>query len=158
MAVCVFVGIDPGKKGAWAVLRTDGTGSRNVSVKVWDDQKFTEDMRDIVSWTQRRSGNVFCVVEKVGAMPGQGVTSMFTFGKSCGYIEGVLRALEIPYQLVPPKTWKKEWSLTNDKNLSVETCRKLFPNVSLKPTERCRNDSDGMAEAVLMAEYARRHC
>jgi hypothetical protein len=28
--------------------------------------------------------------------------------------------------------------------------------VSLLPTERCKKDNDGMAEALLLAEYARR--
>lgn len=154
----VFIGVDPGKKGAYAVIRENADGTQNVSAKAWDDEQFVNDMTDLVSWTERRNGNVFCVVEKVGAMPGQGVTSMFSFGKSCGYIEGVLRAVKIPYQLVPPRTWKKEWSLTNDKNLSIETCKKLFPNVSLKATERCRNDSDGLAEAILMAAWGKRHC
>lgn len=35
-------------------------------------------------------------------------------------------------------------------------CNRLFPGVSLLPTERCRKDNDGMAEALLMAEYAKR--
>lgn len=90
-------------------------------------------------------------------MPGQGVTSMFNFGKSAGYIEGVLTALGIPYQLVMPKRWKAEFTLCGkDKQASIETCKRLFPDVSLRASERCRKDSDGMAEALLMAEFARR--
>jgi crossover junction endodeoxyribonuclease RuvC len=96
-------------------------------------------------------------VEKVGAMPGQGVTSMFNFGKSAGFIEGVLSALLIPYQLIPPAKWKREFSLIGkDKQASIITCRKLFPELDLKRTERCRTDSDGKAEALLLAEWARR--
>ena len=89
-------------------------------------------------------------------MPGQGVVSMFNFGHNLGYIEGLLQAFDIPYQLVPPQTWKKEFCVTSDKNTSIEVCRKLFPHVSLLPTSRSRKPSDGMAEAMLMAEYARR--
>ena len=101
--------------------------------------------------------NVVAAVEKVGAMHGQGVTSMFSFGKSAGFIEGVLTALEIPYQLVPPAVWKKEFSLIGkDKKASVEVCRKLFPKLDLKRTERCKTDSDGKADATLIAEYAKR--
>ena len=81
---------------------------------------------------------------------------MFHFGKAAGFIEGVLCALGIPFQLIPPQRWKKEYSLGSDKQQSVDACRGLFPNVSLLPTERCRKPSDGMAEALLMAEYARR--
>jgi crossover junction endodeoxyribonuclease RuvC len=95
-------------------------------------------------------------VEKVSAMPGQGVVSMFNFGHNLGLIEGLLRGYGISYQLVPPQTWKKEFSLSSDKAKSIEVCQKLFPNVSLLATERSRKPNDGIAEALLMAEYARR--
>ena len=89
-------------------------------------------------------------------MPGQGVVSMFTFGTGWGRIMGVLDALRIPYELVRPQKWKKAFSVTSDKNSSIAVCKRLFPDVSLKRTERCVKDDDGMAEALLMAEYARR--
>lgn len=120
----------------------------------WDDAVFVDEMRDIAAMPNRK----MAAVERVGAMPGQGVTSMFNFGKSAGYIEGVLSALGIPYQLVSPATWKREFSLIGkDKRASIEVCRKLFPDVDLKRTERCKVDSDGKAEATLLACYAMRH-
>lgn len=89
-------------------------------------------------------------------MPKQGVTSTFTFGVGFGYIKGMLEAFEIPYQEISPQKWKKEFGLTNDKAKSIEVCKRLFPAVSLRPTEKSRVNNDGMAEAVLMAEFARR--
>lgn len=152
----ISIGIDPGSKGGYAVIREELDGSTTVESYIWDNDGFIEKMRDIEKDARILSWNVCCAVEKVGAMPGQGVTSMFSFGKSCGYIEGVLHALGIPYQLVPPRVWKKAFSLTNDKKLSIETCKKLFPKVDLRATERCRTDSDGKAEALLLAAYAKR--
>lgn len=144
----VRIGIDPGKKGGYAVL----VGEKCLRACAWDDDEFVECMRQVSQMlTVARA-----VVEKVGAMPGQGVTSMFSFGKSAGFIEGVLSAFDIPYQLIPPSVWKKEFSLTHDKSQSISVCKRLFPSVSLLPTERCKKDSDGIAEALLMAEYARR--
>jgi crossover junction endodeoxyribonuclease RuvC len=90
-------------------------------------------------------------------MPHQGVASSFNFGKSAGFIEGVLCALGIPYQLITPQRWKKEFTLNSDKQKSIDVCERLFPNVDLLPTPRCKVKSDGMAEALLMAEYARRN-
>ncbi|MBQ8737780.1 MAG: hypothetical protein IJY78_08200 [Bacteroidaceae bacterium] len=101
-------------------------------------------------------GNIVCAVESVSAMPGQGVTSMFNFGKGFGWTLGTLEAYDVPYELIRPQKWKKEFSVTSDKNTSIAVCKRLFPHVSLLPTERCRKDNDGMAEAMLMAEYARR--
>lgn len=144
----IYIGIDPGKKGGVATISEDG-----VKVYQWDDQRFIEDMRQHANWLDK------CVaaVEKVGAMPGQGVTSMFSFGQSYGFILGVLTAFGIPYQLVSPATWKREFGLLkSQKQGSVDVCKRLFPGVNLLPTERCRKESDGMAESLLIAEYARR--
>lgn len=101
-------------------------------------------------------GNSICCLEQVHAMPKQGVTSTFNFGVSFGYIKGVLEAYGIAYQEVTPQKWKKEFGLDGTKAKSIAVCRHLFPNVSLRATEKCRVDHDGMAEALLLAEYARR--
>ena len=82
---------------------------------------------------------------------------MFHFGENFGMIQGLLIAYGIPFELVTPQKWKKEYSVTKDKNTSIEVCRRLFPAADLKASARCRKDHDGMAEAILMAEYARRH-
>ena len=97
-----------------------------------------------------------CCLEHVGARPGQGVTSMFSFGENFGFIQGLLTAYSIPFELVRPQKWKKEFSITADKNSSIAVCKRLFPDVSLLPTARCTKDNDGIAEALLMAEYAKR--
>lgn len=143
-----YIGIDPGKKGGIAVISGD-----------YPDHYHTfpfssEKLREIA---EAFSADSKAVVEDVHAMPGQGVTSMFTFGKGFGYIIGVLEANSFPYQLVSPQRWKKEFSLSGDKASSIEVCKRLFPNANLKATERCKKDHDGMAEALLIAEYARRH-
>lgn len=144
----IYIGVDPGKSGGYAIIDDCG-----VITYSWDDVFFIGYMKALV----RRNDRMMAAVEKVGARPGQGTVSMFNFGKSAGYIEGVLSALEIPYQLIPPATWKREFSLIGkDKRASIITCHKLFPQADLKRTKRCKVDSDGKAEALLIAEYARR--
>ena len=141
----IFIGIDPGKHGAMAII--DGG---NVNVVPFDKDEYLRKLAELVTEP------AFCVLEHVGAMPGQGVTSMFSFGESFGWLEGVLDCYSIPYELVRPAKWKKAFSVTGDKNTSVAVAKRLFPDVSLRRTDRCRKDDDGMAEALLMAEYARR--
>jgi crossover junction endodeoxyribonuclease RuvC len=141
-----FIGVDPGKSGALAVIHPDGT----VEITPFDAVQYSKRLSEL------RYHDAVCCVEKVGAMPGQGVVSMFNFGHNFGFIEGVLQANEIPYQLVPPQTWKKEFSLSSDKAKSIEVCQKLFPHANLLATSRSRKPNDGMAEALLLAEYARR--
>lgn len=147
----IAIGIDPGKSGALAVMYID-ENNEPIRYKVipFDAAEY----RDILATCV--DSRVVCCVEKVGAMPGQGVVSMFNFGHNLGLIEGLLQAYKIPYQLVPPQKWKKEFSLSGDKQASIDVCKKLFPHINLLPTPRCRKENDGMAEALLMAEYARR--
>lgn len=144
----IYIGIDPGLRGGWAIMWDDGS----VEVHTWDDKQFIVSMEEI--W--RDGIDCRCALEKVGAMPGNGSVSMFKFGQSFGFIIGVLTALKIPFQLVPPRVWKKEFSLDNDKQKSIETAQRLFPGVNFLPTERSRKPSDGMCESALLMEYARR--
>lgn len=141
-----YIGIDPGKSGALAVIKDGG-----VFVGPFDERTYIDVMR------QCDPERTVACLEHVHSMPGQGVASVFKFGDNFGWIKGVLSALNIPFELVHPQKWKKEFSATSDKNTSIEVCRRLFPDVDLKRTERCKKDHDGCAEALLLAEYARRH-
>lgn len=139
-----FIGIDPGKGGALAVITDE-----SAMVFPFDRKSYVNILGAV------RNGSK-CCLERVGAMPGQGVTSMFSFGENFGFIQGVLEANGIPYELVTPQKWKREFGVTGDKNSAVSVCQRLFPEVSLLRTPKSRKADDGMAEALLMAEYARR--
>ncbi len=147
----VYIGIDPGRTGGYAAIKKD-----SVETHLWDDDKFIE-------WLRNMEKPCVICLEAVHAFPDdnktgvRGATSTFNFGKSAGFIEGVIRTLGVPYQRVDPRKWKKEFSLDSDKQKSIDTCKHLFPQINLIPTERSRKESDGMAEALLMAEYARRN-
>lgn len=143
----IYIGIDPGKSGALGCIDTSNGAAFAVP---FNREAYINELRNCA---QKEA--IVCL-EHVGARPGQGVTSMFSFGENFGFIRGVLEANGIPYELVRPQKWKKEFSITADKNGAVEVCKRLFPGVSLLPTGKCRKDSDGMAESLLMAEYARR--
>ena len=144
----LFIGIDPGKSGGIAYIDTENDISGTMP---YGDTALIDLCRDI-----RSASKAVCCLEKVGAMPGQGVVSMFTFGTGYGWLQGVLAAYGIPYELVRPQQWKKEFGITADKNSSIDVCKRLFPAVRLRANDRCRTDHDGMAEALLMAEYAKR--
>ena len=148
----IYLGIDPGKSGAFAFLSDNGF----ASVYAFDEAAFISNLR-LYTRLKPEEIQLKCMLEKVGAMPGQGVTSMFSFGMNYGWIQGVLTAEGVSYELVTPQKWKKEFGVTADKNTSIEVCKRLFPGVNLKRTERCKKDDDGIAEALLLAEFARRH-
>ena len=141
----IYIGCDPGKKGSLALLENG-----KVSIFPFDEDTYINVLGKVDPHA------AVCCLEHVGAMPGQGVTSMFHFGENFGFIQGVLRAYRIPFELVRPQKWKKEFSITGDKNSSIAVCKRLFPEVNLLPTPRCKKEDDGMAEATLMALYAQR--
>lgn len=157
----VSIGIDPGRDGCLAIL-----GYRETPILIpFSESEYANQLRRLEAATRSVPPTVgvvpfkvevFCVVEHVNAMPGQGVTSCFSFGQNFGFILGLLTAFRIPYELVRPQKWKKEFSCTSDKNTSIEVAQRLFPDVDLRRTEKCRKPHDGKAEALLLAELARR--
>ena len=142
-----YLGIDPGAHGGAAVLHDTDI----VTYAMFSKEEFL----NIADYLSRRQERTVCCLEKVHAMPKQGSVSMFNFGVSYGWLKGVLDAKEIAYQEIPPQTWKKEFGLNSQKEKSIEVCRQLFPEANLVPHNH-KNAHDGIAEAILMAEYARR--
>ena len=141
----IYIGIDPGKSGAMAIIDGD-----EIKVIPFGPKEY------ICALAGLMDRKAVCCLEHVSAMPRQGVTSTFNFGENFGWIQGILDAFGVSYELVRPVKWKREFSVTADKNSSIAVCKRLFPDVSLKRTERCVKDDDNLAEAILLAEYARR--
>ena len=144
----IFVGIDPGKYGGIAIIQ-DGTPIIVATALT------KENFLDFIEWYAGQTDMCRVCLEKVHAMPKQGAVSMFTFGEGYGWLKGVLDLAKISYQEIPPQTWKKEFGLNSNKTNSIEVCKQLFPKISLTPAGK-RVPQDGLAEALLMAEYARR--
>lgn len=149
------IGIDPGLSGALALLNEDskalvdlldmpvmaGTGKRQQVngaaltklFKLWNAE-----------------GYVKCAyLEKVSAMPGQGVSSMFSFGMSYGILQGVLCSLGIPIVMVSPQFWKKRAGLLKqEKDRARTLAQQLYPLAELD-----RKKDLGRADAILIARF-----
>lgn len=97
------------------------------------------------------------IVEKVASRPGQGVTSMFTFGMGYGAVLGIAAALQVPIELVTPQRWKSTvlHGTAKDKASAIAFCRRVFPGVALV-LPRCRAPHDGLADSLCLLEYGRR--
>lgn len=87
-------------------------------------------------------------IERVGAMPGQGVTSMFRFGYATALWHGIFGARNIRPNLVAPQTWKSQFGLNDDKNASRSHASILAPSLAeCWPLVK----HDGRAESFLIA-------
>ena len=149
----VIYGLDPGKSGGMAKW----CNGKIVKVCAMPIAGKTLDLPAIASWlSYKNEGTVVAYIEKVGAMPLQGVTSMFTFGFVTGCLHGILSALKIPFYLVPPQTWKKVVlaGTPHDKQSTIEFVMRAYPYVNLRATARSVKPHDGIADAICIATYA----
>lgn len=100
-------------------------------------------------------------LEKVAAMPKQGPSSMFKFGRVYGIAEALLVAHQIPYTLVTPQRWQKSMHAGVEKNLDPKqrsrvAAARLFPGLDLLANKKCRVPHSGIIDALLICEYGRR--
>jgi crossover junction endodeoxyribonuclease RuvC len=159
--VSYVIGIDPGINGAIAVFRdgklesvVDMPTVEIASGKTIKRHISAATLRNILELDMYQFSHV--VIEKVGAMPGQGVTSMFNFGRSAGIIEGVVVGLKIPHTYVTPQTWTKAVGRAAGKDASRMRAMELFPAAKADLFKRAKDD--GRADAALIAYwYLTRH-
>lgn len=144
----IWIGIDPGAKGALALIGSTG----EPKLIPFDQRLYIERLKALKETGEK----CVCCIEAVQPIRGNGIIALFRLGQSYGWLLGILDAIGIPYQPITPQKWKKEFGLTSDKAKSIEVCRRLYPDVNLKRTERSKKDDDNCAEAVLMATYAKR--
>lgn len=152
-----FMGIDPGASGACVVITSQNQiheirFTKSTDKEIW---QFIENMSF--------KYNIKCVSEMVSAMPGQGVTSMFSFGTNVGFIKGLLVAAGISYEEKVPRTWQKalgiqprykpkkgesgvEESKTDFKKRLRQKAEQLYPNHKI---------TADTADAILIAHFCR---
>jgi crossover junction endodeoxyribonuclease RuvC len=123
----IKIGIDPGCSGAIVVLQF-GLPLSFDRMPTMQVGKQTRVNGAALAALLPKGADVRAYVEQVGAMPGQGTASMFSFGHACGVVAGVLGALQIPVTLVTPQSWKKRAGLLNsDKDASRSKAIQVWP-------------------------------
>jgi len=145
--ISYFIGVDPGASGGIAVI--DSSCEVIILRSMPDSERDTWELVDSLP-----HGRV--LIEKVHAMPGQGVTSMFTFGRNVGLIVGCLTAAELPFEEVTPQKWQAGLSIpkknqteshTQFKSRMKNFAQRMFPELHIT-LKTC--------DALLIAEYLRR--
>lgn len=152
----VIIGIDPGCSGAIVAMTPSGHYIEHMNmptIKV--GAKSRVNGAAVASFLRRQAydseGECMAFLEQVGAMPGQGVSSMFTFGHAAGVVEGILQGLMIPYTLVTPQAWKKTAGLIgSDKDAARSRAIQLYPSLRILDQKA---KGQAVADALLIARH-----
>ena len=150
------LGIDPGKLGAAVLLNTDAD-----ICQYWDTPTIqtagkavydTAAMCRIIRKAKTYRADI--AIERVHAMPGQGVTSMFTFGEGYGLWLGMIGMAEVPVTFYTPQAWQKTQlaGMPKGKGSSRLRAKQLWPTATL--FDRARDN--GRADAALIARHHQR--
>ncbi len=148
----LFVGIDPGMKGACGVVTEDGDFRavfelpiiRDMSLAWVNAKEFTDKLHQATAGDHVRA--VF--IERVSAMPKQGVASTFQFGVGFGSLLSLTQSLGYPLALVTAAKWKNLMKVTSDKKTSLARGQMMFPKAELTLVKH-----EARAEALLIAYY-----
>ena len=153
----MIIGVDPGITGALALI----DGERFV--RAFDMPAVTKThgkgqevnaylLADIFSDALDLSrGELTAHVEQVASMPGQGVSSMFSFGMSAGVVAGVIGAMGIKKVMVRPQAWKNSFGLKGkEKDASRTLAISMYPEAA---PILARKKDVGRADALLIATY-----
>lgn len=150
----ITIGIDPGLSGAIGVLNEGryvdvidmpvvSKGSGSVKSEV-DPAGLIKILRSYAPADEY----VMAVLERVNAMPGQGVSSVFSLGDSFGCARSAIAACRFEMTYIAPSKWKSHFKLTSDKEMSRALAIRMFPDAPLN----LKKHSD-RAEALLMARW-----
>ena len=155
----IIIGIDPGIKGAIAAINADSRKllelvdcptAKNAGKAIYNIPEMAHTIRRL-----SLLGDAVVVLEQAQSMPGQGVTSTFSTGRSFGIWEGILAALDMPYRTVRPVVWTKRIFAGmpgEGKFRSIQFALRMFPGIELTP-QRCRTPKDGRADAACLAYW-----
>jgi len=140
----VYCGIDPGQSGAIAVIEHNDVGA-------YPFKRLTErDIYDLLCTIKPD----FTLIERVHAMPKQGIASTFKFGQNYGFLRACMIGTETPFEEVAPGRWQKAMGCgkkcetrTEKKNLTKARAQQLFPHLKI---------THAIADALLIAEYCKR--
>ena len=147
-----ILGIDPGVRGGLAVIDVvDDTSPQLVdAIDIPVTGVKAKERIDAlaVEWIHGHQPQ-HAYIERGQAMPRQGASSGFKYGRAVGSLEAVVSLCKIPVTIIEPSAWKRLHGLRGgDKELSRQHALQLFPAAH---SLLARKQDHGRAEAALIA-------
>ena len=165
-----YIGVDPGLAGATVIIDEN---RKVFTLKNPIDAEGEIEVQKIVDFIKPILENdVYVFIEDIHALFGSGAKSTFEFGRALGIIQGMFKTLGLKFEKIQPKQWQKQMFAdievikklnkgkfkTDTKAMALDVVKKIYPEVNLLPTKRCKKPSDGIVDAILIAEYGRLNC
>jgi len=149
--MAVYIGIDPGGSGAVAWIK--GVGHWAYTLKN-TERDIADTFWNLAAAIEREGGSA--LIERVGAFPGQGVTSCFSFGQNYGFLRGLLIAYKIPFETVLPRAWQATFGLLRRDKTETKTEKKRRHKARAQELFTSLKITNANADALLIAEWLRR--
>ena len=149
----IIMGIDPGNNGGISIIDNSSNKLPEIvfSLKMPVVSIYGKKIIDTskIYYELAKYKVDIAIIEKVHAMPKQGVTSSFQFGRSFGGIEAICYIVAKRVDYVAPAVWKKAIGVGSSKKDSLDMARLKFGENDLWKIK----SNDGIAEAALLTLY-----
>lgn len=153
-------GIDLGKKGFISIC-VDNEGLNFFEIPKTGKEYNHKEVFSLFKSFKLQSNDIHFVLENVHARGGWGAITNFSLGECKGMLITAMLANDIPFTLVTPQKWQKfcfEGVPKQDtKLMSKIACKRLYPNIDLRRTVKCKNEDDNKSDSILMCYYAQKH-
>jgi len=167
------IGIDIGKLGAICIQEQD----KEMSILPMPMIKTELDYQALYKILEPyEGGNGIIVFERLGVIFGTSKATAFSMGHQAGAVEMACVALAIPFIKVPAKEWQKEMltgvdeitksasktsktgkPVRDTKAMALVACKRIFPSLKLTFGAKATKPHDGLVDAALISEFAKRH-
>ena len=156
--MAVYLGIDPGAKGALCFLDID---NRKLAFRPTPCLEFSAaELRKTVMAVNKTKDILMIGIEDVHAIHGTSAGSNFKFGYNVGAINALMETTGIGIDKITPKSWqnavkvptkKKAGGPTQLKKAIASIALRLYPNAELLGPRG--GVIDGRADALMIAHY-----
>ena len=153
-----YVGIDPGKKGAVAVIYNEGPLADSWHVPIKPGKKREYDLlgmlRLVHQFRQMKEAGwrILAGIERQSPRPTDPKNTAFKVGIAQAYWEMACAANRLPYVLVAPQSWKAKYVAKGaPKGESVVAAQAIYPDQEFPLVK-----DEARAEALLIADFMMR--
>ena len=128
------LGVDPGIHGGLAIVEfVDGVAPQLADAidipVIGVGAKERVDSIALRDWLVRHRPH-HAYIERAQAMPKQGASSGFKYGRAVGAVESVIECCEVSVKIIEPAQWKKAYHLRGgDKEGARQRALQLFPTM-----------------------------